>query len=134
MRTSERRLTHAQRLAKIGSWEQELETNKSEWSDEMFRILGRPREDAVGLSAFLNYVHPDDRERLLNCLKELRSSTAPVSMAYRIVRPDGEVRFLSTVSETIRNAQGEPVRLLGVSQDVTEQVEARELLRESEER
>jgi PAS domain S-box-containing protein len=134
VRTSERRLTHAQHLAKVGSWERELETNKSEWSDEMFRILGRPKEDPAGLSPFLNYVHPDDRERILNCLNELRSSTAPVSLDYRIVRPDGDVRFLSTVSEMIRSAQGVPVRLLGASQDVTEQVKARELLRDSEER
>ena len=72
MRTSERRLAHAQRLAKVGSWERELETNTSEWSDEMFRILGRPKEDPAGLSPFLTCVHPEDREKIVAALIEAR--------------------------------------------------------------
>jgi PAS domain S-box-containing protein len=79
-------------------------------------------------------VHPEDREKVLNTLDQLQSSTAPVALDYRIVRPDGEVRFLRTVSEVIRNDQGVPVCITGASQDVTEEVKARGLLRDSEER
>ena len=88
VRTSQRRLAHAQRLAKVGGWKRELETNKSQWSDEMFRILGRPEEHPADLQSFLNYVHPDDREKVWNCLDELLSGTTPVSLEYRIVRPE----------------------------------------------
>ena len=55
-------------------------------------------------------------------------------MEYRIVQPDGEVRFVRSVVEVIRDDQGGPVRLAGATQDVTELVQARELLRQSEAR
>ena len=134
LRASEMRLINAQRLARVGSWERELETDKSEWSDEMFRILGIPNDGSAGLSPFLNRVHPDDRQKILQCLDELRSSTAPLELDYRVIGADGGMRFVCTVSEMVRNDQGVPVRVVGATQDITEQVKAREVLRESEER
>jgi PAS domain S-box-containing protein len=128
-------LVDAQRLARLGSWGREIETGKVEYSDETFRILGIPQGNpAPTLSAFLDLVHPNDREKVREAAALVSSSTAPVQMSYRITRPDGEVRFLRTIVEAIRDNEGAPVRTVGSMQDVTEQVMAEQLLRESEER
>jgi PAS domain S-box-containing protein len=70
----------------------------------------------------------------LESSRRVRSTDATVETEYRIVRPDGEVRFVRSIVEAIRNDQGETIRLAGATQDLTEQVQARELLRESETR
>jgi PAS domain S-box-containing protein len=66
--------------------------------------------------------------------RRVRSTPGPVETEYRIIRPDGQVRFVRSISEAIRNERGEPVRLTGATQDVTEQATAHELLHESENR
>jgi len=134
LQANEIRLMHAQRLAKIGSWERELDVDLGHWSDEVFRILGMAKEAHESFSAFLNCVHPKDRKKILDVMEELRSSRAAVRVDYRIIRPDGETRFVRTVCEMIRNDQGVPVRIVGATQDVTDQVKASEVLRQSEER
>jgi PAS domain S-box-containing protein len=135
LRTSEARLMDAQRLAKIGSWERSIDgADVAYWSHEMFRIFGRPIGALPSFSDFISYVHPDDREKMRTTMQQARTGTAPVIVEFRIFRPDGEVRCLRSVVELIRNDQGVPVRVAGATQDVTDQVKARELLRESEER
>jgi two-component system, cell cycle sensor histidine kinase and response regulator CckA len=123
----------AQRLAKVGSWERDVETGSINWSEEMLRIFGQSNAPLT-LAAFLDHVHPKDREKVLAAAAEVRSSMSPVEVSYRIVRPDGEERFVRAVVEMIRDSQGKSVRTVGSMQDITEQVTAEQLLRESEER
>jgi PAS domain S-box-containing protein len=134
LRASEARLMDAQRLAKVGSWERDIEADRIQWSDEILRILGLSSVAPSNFPAFLSYVHPNDREKILETDAKARSSTAPVDIEYRIIQPDGEMRFVRSIVEAIRNNQGAPVRIVGATQDITEQVKARELLRASEER
>ncbi len=134
LRTGEVRLRKVQRLAGIGSWEQHIDTGRSCWSDEIRQILGVANDAPADLSAFVNCVHPRDREKLLESDRRVCSSPDPVETEYRIARPDGEVRFVRSTVEGIRNDSGETVRLVGATQDITEQVRSREVLRESEER
>ncbi len=133
LRASEARLMDAQHLAKVGSWERQIDADIIYWSDEISRILGVPSLPS-NFRTFLNFVHPKDREKIVEADQKVRSTTAPVETEYRIIRPDGEVRHVRSIVEAIRNDQGAPVRLAGATQDITEQVKARELLRESEER
>ena len=132
LRASEALLMDAQRLAKVGSWERQLETNKIRWSDEIFRIFGLTDQPPSDLAALLSYVHPRDREKLLEANRQVLCGNAPVEIEYRIIRPDGEVRFVRGVRESILNERGVPVRIVGATQDITELVKARESLRESE--
>jgi PAS domain S-box-containing protein len=135
LRASEVRLIEAQRLAGVGSWELDVKSGRIEWSDEMFRTHGRQGSAPADFATFLTYVHPDDRHMLLDANRRLRSNDpVQVQSEYRIIRPGGEVRFVRSIAEAVRSAQGAPIRLLGATQDVTEQVRAAELLRESEER
>ena len=134
LRASEARLTDAQRLAKVGSWERHVETDRIYWSAEMLRILGFPEGSLSSFAEFLSCVHPRDREKVLEAHHKILSSNAPVDVEYRIIRPDGDVRFVRSIAEAIRNDQAAVVRVAGATQDITEQVRAEQLLRESEER
>jgi PAS domain S-box-containing protein len=134
LRSNQTQLIDSQRLAKVGSWEMDMATRKSWWSDEWYRIFGLPRDARPEFQTFLNCVHPKDRELHLEAEKRSQSTNEPFVVEYRIILPDGEVRFIRSTVESIRNQDGTLVRLAGASQDVTEQVRATELLRESEAR
>jgi PAS domain S-box-containing protein len=132
LRANEARLKDAQRLAKVGSWERHIADDSIYWSDEMLQILGLPNAPPVDFQSFLNYVHPRDREKIIEADRKIRSGIASLEVEYRITKPSGSVRFVRSIVEAIRNDQGAVVRIAGAIQDVTEQVMARELLRESE--
>ena len=134
LRASEIRLKDAQRLAKVGCWEVDLGNDRIQCSDEMFRIHGLKNSVPLTFPAVLSYVHPKDRETVVEVDSTVRSRGGPVEAEYRIIRPGGEVRFVRSIVESIRNDAGMPVRIVGATQDITEQVLTREFLRESEER
>jgi len=104
------------------------------WSNEMFRIFGLPVESTPTFTELLPYIHPEDREKLVETDKKLCSGIGPGEVEYRIIRPDGEVRFIRATAEVIKDHRGAPTRIVGATQDITEQVEAREFLRRSEAR
>jgi PAS domain S-box-containing protein len=120
LRASEVRLMGAQRLAKLGSWERDDATESMELSDEMLRILGMPDRPPQSLGEFLDYVHPEDRKRVLETAQQVRLTGAPGGGEYRIVRANGEVRFVRSILETIRNEHGTVIRVVGVTQDITD--------------
>ncbi|MDP9362675.1 MAG: PAS domain-containing protein, partial [Chloroflexota bacterium] len=133
LRRSEASLAEAQRLAHLGSWELDLATGEGRWSDESYRIFGiPPGEGPLTQQRYLTLVHPDDRGRVAAEIDERTARGAALETEYRIVRPDGSVRFLHLQGEVVRNDAGRPVRLLGTNQDVTERREAEERLREAE--
>jgi two-component system cell cycle sensor histidine kinase/response regulator CckA len=132
LRASEARLREAQHLAKVGSWERHIKSDTIHWSEEMFRILGLPNGAPANFLTFLSYVHPKDREKILEIDAKVRSSIAPVEAEYRIIRPDGETRFVRSIVQGISDDQGVPIRIAGATQDITERVKARERQRESE--
>jgi PAS domain S-box-containing protein len=134
LRANEAQLTDAQRLAKVGSWEFDIETAISCWSGENRRILGVSDDAPPNLSTFINCIHPQDRERVLESAQNVSSTGEIGDLQYRIIRPDGEVRFVHSVFEALSNDHGIAVRIVGATQDITEQIRSTTLLRESEER
>ena len=131
---SETRLKDAQRLAKVGSWERDIDADRIYWSDEASRIFGAPNSAPSSYQGFLKCVHSKDREKILAAGRKVNLTNAPIEVEYRIIRSDGEMRFVRSIVEAVRNEQGLTVCHAGATQDITEQVQARELLRESEER
>jgi two-component system cell cycle sensor histidine kinase/response regulator CckA len=134
LRASEARLKDTQRLAKVGSWERHIDADRIYWSEEASKIFGGADSAPSSFIDFLKCVHAKDREKILEAGRKVRLTGAPVDVEYRITRRDGEVRFVRSIVEAIRNEQGVTVRQAGATQDITEQVKSRELLRESEER
>src|SRR5215469_464787 len=126
LRASEARLMSAQRLVNLGSWERDDATGNTEFSDEMLHILGMPHSPPRSLMEFLNYVHPEDRKRVREGVLQVGSTGAPGPREYRIVRADGEVRFVRSVLEVIRDEYGTVIRTVGATQDITEFKRAQE--------
>jgi PAS domain S-box-containing protein len=134
LRANEARLLDAQSLAKVGSWELDPETNRLHWSGEMFRIFGVPTDVQPQFDMFLEQVHPKDLEMIVESRATVVASATPINLEFRIVRPDGNVRFVRSTVQGIKNDLGAPLRIVGATQDITEQTWASQYLRESEER
>jgi PAS domain S-box-containing protein len=131
LRNSEKRLTHAQSTAHLGYADTDLRTGRMFWSDELYRILGyEPQSFAPTKERYLSRIHPDDAPAFQKALKELLQNGSPSESEYRIVRPDGSVRWVYGQRETAYDAQGRPIHLLGTVLDITERKEAEEALRE----
>jgi PAS domain S-box-containing protein len=130
---SARLLALGQQLAKLGSWERELGSAETLWSDEMFRLLGLEPDDAPRTEEeILEYVHPEDRGRIGGILSLVTENPEAVpdegySTELRIVRTDGEVRYVRGTGRIERNVRGDAVRWVGVIQDITGQAGSREL-------
>lgn len=127
---SHARLAEAERLARLGSWDWDISSRKMTCSDGLFEIYGmRPEEFEetyeVGAS---QYVHPEDRAFVEEEMRQALEQGAPVDFEYRIIRPDGRVRRLHSRAELIADASGNPLRLTGTAQDVTELRAAAEVL------
>jgi len=133
LKESQSRLAEAQRMGKLGYWEIDLSTNLLWWSDEQYKINGMVKsEDALTQSDFIELLHPDDRRSFLEILDNVVSNREETSITYRIVRPDGEVRFLFGYASVILNETGKIIKLSGVNQDVTDRIMTENALRESE--
>ncbi|MEQ8841810.1 MAG: EAL domain-containing protein [Acidimicrobiales bacterium] len=110
-----RRLADAQRCARLGSFELDLDTGRSTRSEELCRILGLPVESSGSID--LEWVHPDDREECATAMRRIVDGEVDVEMTHRIVRPDGEVRWV--VSRTSDLSRGRII--CGTVLDITEQ-------------
>lgn len=132
LKESEKGLAEAQKMAHVGNWEWEIETEKSYWSDELDRIFGRNlQEPHPTYEEFLSYIHPSDREYVYNtAMKAIKGK--PYSIDYRIIRADGEERTVHMQSEVIFDDKNTPVRIKGIVQDITERKEAEEALAKME--
>lgn len=127
---SHARLAEAEHLARLGSWDWDIPSRKMTCSDGLLEIYGIKREEfdetyEVGTS---RYVHPEDRAFVKEEIQQALENGAPVDFEYRIIRPDGRVRRLHSRAELIADADGNPLRLTGTAQDVTELRAAAEVL------
>jgi PAS domain S-box-containing protein len=120
---SERRshVNRAQSLSRTGSWDWNIASNALAWSDEIYRIFGlTPRVFDASYPAFLDRIHPDDRACVEAAVCRAIEDDADYDIEHRIVRPDGEIRFVHERAEVERAVDGSPLRMLGAVQDVTE--------------
>ncbi len=132
LRETARRLAEAQTVAGLGSWEWNLSQQRLVWSDELCRIFGQPRGFSPTFGEFMALVHPEDRELLTGQVGVARAGEL-VENEYRVVRPDGEVRWLRA-RRYGRTDQGSGVtHLFGTNQDITELRAAQEAGRAAQE-
>ena len=135
LRQSEARLNQAQRSARIGNWELDLVSNQLYWSDEIFRIFEIDHATfGASYEAFLNAVHPDDRDRVNKAYTDSLVDREPYDIVHRLLFADGRIKFVNECCETRFDTGGKAIRSLGTVQDITEQKLAENTLRESEAR
>ena len=132
----ENQLKEAQRIAHMGSWEWDIVQDKTVWSDELHRIFGVKAEqfDPNASEAFLNCVHPEDRERVARVMDEAINEMSSFDVEYRIVRPDETVRHIHARAEVFCNKMGKLSKMIGSSHDITNRKKTEDALRKSEER
>jgi PAS domain S-box-containing protein len=130
---NEAKLAEAQQIARLGSWEWEIATDRVTWSDELYRIYGvRPERFSGSYGSNLDRVHADDRARVARVIENAVAERRPWSLDYRIVRPDGELRMIHARGEVVCDEQGRPAVVQGTCQDVTESRRVEDALRAAE--
>jgi PAS domain S-box-containing protein len=134
LRKSEAMLRKSQEIAHIGSWHLDLRTDELTWSDEVYRIFGvEPQAFGSTYEAFLEAVHPEDRELVDGAYRRAVETGQPYDLVHRVLRPDGSVRIVHERSEEIADDASEIAGSIGMVHDISDRVRGereRELLLE----
>ena len=122
------RLALALSATGLGVWERDIASNRVTWSDTMYRLFGRTREEFSGdPDEVLSFVHPDDRaEFRQGYMAALQDQHDFFEQEFRIVRPNGEVRWVHRRGRVRRGRDGQARSVLGVALDITERKQAEE--------
>jgi PAS domain S-box-containing protein len=120
LQKSEEDLNLAQQIAHIGNWHFELKTHRIKWSRELYHIYGLdPDHTDLQLSDVMEQVHPEDKDQFYNNVQFALSENLPTRQEYRLIRPDGSVRFIESNSQPLFD-KGELAGLFGTAMDITE--------------
>jgi PAS domain S-box-containing protein len=129
------RLDEAQRIVRFGIWEWEVASGRVTWSDELHHIYGlRPGDFGGTVDAFMEHLHPADRERVWANIEHSMRTLEPFVFEERIVRPDGEERVLLSQGRAMAGPDGAVAVLVGVCHDVTDRARIERALGASERR
>ncbi|HEX5802113.1 MAG TPA: PAS domain-containing protein, partial [Azospira sp.] len=130
LRASEERLAEAQRMAHIGAWELDILRDRLWWSDEVYRIFEVDKDSfAASYEAFLDLVHPDDRERINAAYTRSLTEAEPYDAEHRVRLADGRIKYVHERCVTEFDAGGRPLRSTGTVQDISERWAAEAQLR-----
>lgn len=120
LRSAERRLQEAQRIAHIGHWEYSFSNAEAIFSETLWEIFGlKPDAENSTAEVFMARIHPDDLKGLQRALNRSYQSGIPFEMNFRIVQPDGGIRIVFTAGRTIYDESGHPARMAGIIHDIS---------------
>lgn len=130
LRRSESELAAAQEIAHLGNWVWDISGGAITWSDEVYRIFAlEPGDFSPTFDDFLRLVHPLDRERLRNAIDDTLKGLGEYDLEHRIQRADGSQRTVHERGRIVRDPTGQPLRMRGTVQDVTERRSLEDQLR-----
>jgi signal transduction histidine kinase/CheY-like chemotaxis protein/HAMP domain-containing protein len=122
---SERRLAWAQGIAHLGNWNWDIPLDNFFCSDETFRIFGViPHQFGMSYEAFLDVIHPDDREIVQNAVHAALYEKKDYNIEYRIILPNNAERVVHSEGQVTFGTSGQPVRMIGIVQDITQRKQA----------
>jgi PAS domain S-box-containing protein len=129
------RFNLATQAAHLGVWDWNIDLNQLAWDDRMYGLYGVKKEDFSGAyEAWLNGLYPEDRASSNEISLQAQRGEKEYDTEFRVVWPDGAIRWLKAYGLVIRDADGKALRMIGVNYDITERKQAEEALRTSEER
>src|SRR5246500_2823954 len=118
---SNARLEEAERVAHLGYWIWNLETNRVVFSNETCRIYGlKPQEDSIDLAEIRDLIHPEDRGYVFENAERAVRDGVHIETEHRLIRPSGEIRIVYSRGDLTRDASGRPYEMFGTCQDITE--------------
>jgi len=121
LREAHERAALAARGAGIGTWESDALADVGWWDEQMFRLRGRaPQAGPVSTEEMMAWLHPADRDRHVRQLHAALQEDAPTNTEFRVVWPDGTVRWLASRSTPVRDDAGRTVRRIGINWDITD--------------
>jgi PAS domain S-box-containing protein len=133
LRQSQEELRLAHQAARMGAWRWDVLGNQLRWDDGMRRLYGLGPDDALReFDDFIARVHPEDRERVVRGAQQALTATAPIDHEFRILLPDGRVRWLVEQGRVTTDLLGKPTYITGISMDVTDRRSVEEHLRETQ--
>jgi PAS domain S-box-containing protein len=128
-KANEERLKIAVRAARIGIWDWDIARDRIDWSDQVYEIHGLDRAEFGGtLADYRALVHPDDLSRVFSGIQSAIATRENYNAEFRILRPCGDVRWISVSAELISDESGNPARLVGATVDITERKRTEEAL------
>ena len=129
LKRRDRQLSAAQRLARVGSWEWDFDSDVVWWSDQLYEIFGRTRgEFRPSLEGYLQHVAPEDRARVEWTLTTAVGDHLPFRYECRIVRADGEPRFIEARGDVVIDPDAGRLVMYGIAQDITQRMEGERML------
>jgi PAS domain S-box-containing protein len=135
LKQSEGQLAEAQRLAHVGSWNWDLQSNALSWSEELYRIFGVDPQafNPAYEDTIMWAIHAEDRALVMGIVESSLKTLEPFIFYYRILRPDGEERVIHSRGDIVSDEHGNPIRMFGTAQDVTERKRAEDELKKEKE-
>jgi PAS domain S-box-containing protein len=134
LRESESRLAQALRIANVGSWEWDLQSDEVSWCNQMYRMFGEERESFVPTyESFLSHVYVEDRQKLENTVRDALARRGSYEIEYRIITHTSETRVILAHGEVVCDSAGKPTRVIGTALDLTARKHIEEDLRKTQE-
>lgn len=135
LKENELLISQGQEMAHFGNWSWDIRTDLVFWSDSLYAIYGLEKQNAdLNFNSFHKILHPDDKERISTTIQGVLDTKINAEVEERIIRPDGEVRYLKSWKSVKCDENGTPVKVFGASLDITESKKIQEELLASESR
>jgi two-component system, cell cycle sensor histidine kinase and response regulator CckA len=133
LRLNQEQLQLAHQAARMGTWRWDIATNVLRWDAGLRQLYGLAAGEQVsGYDDFLSRVHPDDRERVSQSVQQALRGQGALDYEFRIILPDGRVRWLADLGRVATDPSGEPQHLTGICMDVTERKAVEDHLRDTQ--
>ncbi len=133
LRDNHRRLEQSQRIANIGTWEWDVNTGRTYWSNQVYSIFGlEPGSMTPSYELAQEVTHPEDRRKWRDAVSDSLARKQTFELDYRAIRSDGTVIWIHNQGEVIRDRDGKPLRMLGTAQDITDLKRSQELVLHAE--
>ncbi|MGN6539669.1 MAG: PAS domain-containing protein [Ginsengibacter sp.] len=120
LKSNEKKLLAVQQIAKIGYWKLDLRTNKVYWSDQVYNIFGVDKDRSkLTYELFFQAIHPEDKEMFQRERSAVLQGEKNMDCEFRIVQPNGILKWIHEMGKLEKNEQGEPIVFEGTVQDIT---------------